>query len=43
MNYTLRQMVQYHLAFLVGWYGRLKLWCIEHIRHIKLEKCPKDK
>jgi len=36
MKYTFRQWFHYHLAFLVRWHGRLKLWCIEHIRHIKL-------
>jgi len=43
MRYTLRQMTHYHFAFLVRWHGRLRLWWLEHIRHIKLEKCPVDK
>lgn len=43
MKYTLRQWFHYHFAFLVRWHGRLKLWWLEHVKHVKMEKCPKDK
>ena len=43
MKYTLRQMFHYHFAFLIRQHGRLRLWWLENVRHVKPRKTNEEK